>query len=114
LSRRDDERLDDILASAQAIRAHLERGGLDDGLVFDAVRVRLIEIGEAVRAIDPNLLSREPSIPWVDVAGMRNHLAHRYFDTARAIVQATIDADLPPLVDAVERLLNSFDSGSES
>lgn len=45
---------------------------------------------------------------------MRNHLAHRYFDTARPIVQATVDADLPPLVAAVERLLNSFDSGSES
>jgi uncharacterized protein with HEPN domain len=83
-------------------------------LVFDAVRVRLIEIGEAVKAIDPNLLAREPSIQWVDVAGMRNHLAHRYFDTARAIVQATVDADLPPLVAAVERLLNSFDSASES
>jgi len=88
VSRRDDERLEDILASARAIRSHLERGALDDGLVFDAVRgTRLIEIGEAVRAIDPDLLAREPSIPWVDVAGMRNHLAHRYFDTARAIVQ---------------------------
>ena len=114
MSRRDHERLDDILASVQAIRAHLERGGLDDGLVFDAVRVRLIEIGEAVRAIDPNLLAREPSIPWVDVAGMRNYLAHRYFDTARAIVQATIDADLPPLIAAVTRLLNSFEGGSVS
>ena len=31
--------------------------GLADGLVFDAVRVRLIEIGEAVRAIDPAVLS---------------------------------------------------------
>ena len=57
MSRRDDERLDDILASAQAICARLERGGLDDGLVF---------------------------------------------------------GDLPPLVGAVERLLNSFDSASES
>jgi uncharacterized protein with HEPN domain len=43
---------------------------------------------------------------------MRNHLAHRYFDTARAIVQATIDTDLPPLIAAVERLRRSFDSGS--
>jgi uncharacterized protein with HEPN domain len=113
VSRRDEERLGDILASARAIRSHLERGALDYGLVFDAVRVRLIEIGEAVRAIDPDLLAREPSIPWVDVAGMRNHLAHRYFDTARAIVQATIDTDLPPLISAVERLLHSFDSASE-
>jgi uncharacterized protein with HEPN domain len=93
VTRRDDQRLEDILASVRAIQAHLERGGLDDGLVFDAVRVRLIEIGEAVRAVDPELLGREPSIPWADVAGMRNHLARRYFDTARAIVQATIDSD---------------------
>jgi uncharacterized protein with HEPN domain len=55
--------LADILAAAAAIDAHLQRGGLDDGLVFDAVRVRLIEIGEAVKAIDPELLAEEPSIP---------------------------------------------------
>lgn len=112
MSRRDDQRLEDILASALAIRAHLERGGLDDGLVFDAVRVRLIEIGEAVRAIDPALLAREPSVPWVDVAGMRNHLAHRYFDTAGAIVQATIDTDLPQMTAAVERLIAFLESES--
>jgi hypothetical protein len=29
---------------------------LTDGLVFDAVRIRSIEIGEAVRAIDPAVL----------------------------------------------------------
>lgn len=75
--------------------------------------MRLIEIGEAVKAIDPELLALEPAISWIDVAGMRNHLAHRYFDTARAIVQATIDGDLPPLIAAVERLLGSFDPEAE-
>jgi uncharacterized protein with HEPN domain len=82
VSRHDDQRLADILAAAAAITDHTRRGDLDDDLVFDAVRVRLIEIGEAVKGIDPALLAREPDIPWVDVAGMRNHLAHRYFDTA--------------------------------
>lgn len=53
-------------------------------------------------------LAREPGIPWVDVAGMRNHLAHRYFDTAHSIVQATVSDDLPPLVAAVERLLDNL------
>ncbi len=105
MSRYDDQRLADILAAAQAIAAHLGRGGLEDGLVFDAVKVRLIEIGEAVKAIDPALLAEESDIPWVDVAGMRNHLAHRYFDTAHSVVQATVTEDLPPLVAAVERLL---------
>lgn len=105
MSRPNDQRLEDVIAAAHAIADHMGRGGLDDGLIFDAVRVRLIEIGEAVKTIDPDLLAREPAIPWVDISGMRDHLAHRYFDTTHAIVQATIDHDLPPLVAAVERLL---------
>ena len=39
MSGRDDQRLEDILAAASAIRDHLRRGILDDGMVFDAVRV---------------------------------------------------------------------------
>lgn len=108
MSRRDEERLADVIASAEAIASHLARGRLDDGLVFDAVRVRLIEIGEAVKDIDPDRLADEPTIPWRDVAGMRDHLAHRYFDTAHSIVQATIDHDLPPLVAAAKRLLGEI------
>ena len=114
MSRRDDERLADVLASAEAIRSHLERGGLDDWLVFDAVRVRLIEIGEAVKDIDPALLATEPDVPWRDVAGMRDHLAHRYFDTAHSIVRATVEENLPPLVAAADRLLAQLESNTDS
>ena len=35
---------------------------------------------------------------------MRDHLAHRYFDTAHAILQATVDDDLPELEHAVQAL----------
>lgn len=98
------QRLGDVLAAAAAIYSHLERGTLTDGLVFDAVRVRLIEIGEAIKDTDTALLAAEPGVPWRDVAGMRDHLAHRYFDTDHAIVQATIEHDLPPLIAAVQRL----------
>jgi len=102
--RTDGQRLDDVLAAAKAIESHLARGTLADGLVFDAVRVRLIEIGEAVKDIDPALLADEPEIPWADVARMRDHLAHRYFDTDHEIVTATVEYDLPPLVAAAARL----------
>lgn len=57
MSRRDARRLEDVLAAAAAILAHLDRGPLTDGLVFDAVRIRLIEIGESVKAVDPELLT---------------------------------------------------------
>jgi len=102
--RTDEQRLDDVPAAAATLESHLERGTLADGLVFDTVRVRLIEIGEAVKNIDPDVLANEPDIAWADVARMRDHLAHRYFDTDHEIVTATVQHDLPPLIAAVERL----------
>ena len=69
--RRDErQRLDDILVAIDAIRGHLERGDLADGLVFDAVRVRLIEIGEAIKALPTDLLGNEPAIPWARGDGL--------------------------------------------
>jgi len=62
VSRHDTQRLADITAAIAAIRTHLQRGDLSDGLIFDAVRVRLIEIGEAVKGIGEDLLASEPGI----------------------------------------------------
>lgn len=87
-----------------AIATHLKRGDLSDGLVFDAVRARLIEIGEAIKQLPAELLAQEPQIPWAEIAGMRDRLAHRYFDTSHALVRATVDNDLPELRAAVARL----------
>ncbi|WP_322752564.1 DUF86 domain-containing protein [Frankia sp. Cas3] len=101
---RDRQRVSDILAAIEAIGSHLQRGNLSDGLVFDAVRIRLLEIGEAVKALPTDLLVTEPDIPWKQIARMRDHLAHRYFDTSHAILQATVDHDLPDLEQAIRRL----------
>ena len=103
-SRHDEERLADIVDAITAIRSHLTRGDLSDGLIFDAVRLRLIEIGEAVKLLDPELVASEPDVRWSDAAGMRDWLAHHYFDTSRAIVETTIMEDLPPLEAAVLQL----------
>jgi len=66
--------------------------------------MRLLEIGEAVKDVSATLKDGEPHIPWRDVARMRDHLAHRYLDTDHAIVAATVEHDLPPLVEAVRRM----------
>jgi uncharacterized protein with HEPN domain len=104
VTRYNTQRLGDIAAAIIAIRAHLQRGDMSDGLIFDAVRVRLIEIGEAVKGIDTDLLATEPGIPWAQIAAMRDRLAHRYFDTSRAIVAATVSNDLPELEECLARL----------
>lgn len=109
MSRQDAARLRDIVEAIDAIRAHLTRGDLHDGLVYDAVRVRLIEVGEAVKDIDPELLEGAPGVPWREIARMRDHLAHRYFDTDHAIVQDVVDNDVGPLLEAVQSLIERTD-----
>lgn len=44
MSRLDAARLDDIIEAVTAIDDHLTKGSLSEGLIYDAVRVRLIEI----------------------------------------------------------------------
>ena len=104
MKRYDSQRLDDVDTTVTAIRSHRTRGDLSVGLVFDAVRIRLLEIGEAVKAISPALLTTEPGIPWKDIAAMCDQPAHRYFDTDHGIVQGTVNDDLEPLLAAVHRL----------
>lgn len=110
MSRSDEDRLLDIVAAIEAIGRHVDRGPLDDGLIFDAVRARLMEIGEAVKDVDPVLLAKQPSIPWRRIASMRDQLAHRYFDTSHAIVASTVANDLAELQAAVADLLSTIEA----
>ena len=114
MSESDYQRLLDIQAAIEAIRSHLGRGDLSDGLIFDAVRIRLLEIGEAVKALPATLVATQPSIPWSEIARMRDHLAHRYFDTSHAILHATVDHDLPDLERAVVALLDGLAPGGRT
>ena len=52
---------------------------LQDPDVQDATAYRLLAIGEAVKDLDDDLKSRHPHIPWRQILGMRNILAHEYF-----------------------------------
>lgn len=56
MTRRQRQRLLDVQAALDAIDAHVPSRDLSDGLVFDAVRLRLIEVGEAVKALPRELL----------------------------------------------------------
>lgn len=114
MSRQDKARLADVVEAIDAIRNHMTRGDLHDGLVYDAVRVRLIEIGEAIKGIDPDLLDNAPGVPWKEIARMRDHLAHRYFDTDHAIVEDVVKHDLGPLAEAVQALIIRFDQEDAS
>lgn len=104
MTRHEEEWLNDILVAIDAIDEYLGIGGLQQGLIYDACRVRLMEIGEAVKHLEPALLEREPTVAWNQIARMRDVLVHHYHDTDFAVVEAVVNESLPPLREAVLRL----------
>jgi uncharacterized protein with HEPN domain len=75
-----------------------------------AASCMLIEaIGESVKQIDKithgELLKERPEISWIDVMGIRNHIAHGYFDIEGDIIFNTVKKDLTDLQKAVEYFL---------
>ena len=105
MSRSDRERVDDIRAACLAIADYLSRADAAEDLIFDAIRMRLIEIGEATKDLTFQTRELEPSIPWREIARLRDHLAHRYFDTTHSILSNTARNDIPALLEATERLV---------
>ena len=49
-------------------------------------------------------------VPWEKIRGMRNHLAHAYFDIDLETLWLVVQRDLPPLLAALERYLEKVDS----
>lgn len=70
-----------------------------------AASCMLIEaIGEAYKKVDKEtegtLLPLYPDIPWKAVKGIRDRIAHGYFEIDADIIYETIKEDLPALLDA--------------
>ena len=72
----------------------------------DATLRKLQVIGEAVKNLSEDVKSRQPQIPWKQIAGLRDKVIHDYFGINLAIVWAVVDRDLPELAIAVAALLS--------
>lgn len=72
-----------ILDSIRRIERYLEglteHDFLADELRQDAVIRQLSIIGEAVKQLSDEIRNDYPSVPWQDIAGMRDKLMHDYF-----------------------------------
>ena len=84
-----------------------------NGMQKLAANCMLIEaIGEGIKQIDEitqgKLLTERPEIPWPEVIGIRNHIAHGYFDINGYLVFDTIKNDLNVLQEAIEYFLRTF------
>ena len=105
------DHLADVLEAIEAI-AQYTKGGLQtferEPMVRDAVAARLMQIGQAVKdaqAEGLDLAGLQPTVPWRNIAGMRDRLAHKYWLLDIGIVWAVVERELPKLQSAIDVIL---------
>jgi uncharacterized protein with HEPN domain len=114
-----DDRVADTLTqmrdAAALARSYIE-GMTKELFVADtrtqqAVIMNLVIIGElATRLIKDHgaFIARHPGIPWSSMKGMRNRIAHGYFEINLDVVWETVHTALPALRHDLDRLLRSI------
>jgi len=104
-------RLEDIIEACDRLRLYVENMNFEsfdhDFKTQDAV-IRVFEIiGEAVKSLPHEWTEKEPEIPWRQIAGFRDVLAHAYFAVESSIVWEAAVEKAPLLKAACQRLLKS-------
>lgn len=67
-------------------------------LSLDAILYGLLVIGEAVRSLPKEFTDKHSDIPWNNIIGARNILAHEYSRVDARLVRATLDGPLETLL----------------
>ena len=98
----------DILDSIDNIESYVEKMSFkkfsENKMAIDAVIRNFEIIGEAAKNISSQIKSRYKGIPWKEMAGMRDKMAHEYFGIDLKIVWKTIKQSLPALKDSIKNI----------
>ena len=98
----------DAAKKAHAKVRRVDRPGFDaDENLHPAVTLLIPRVGESAHRLSPEARVEIEDVPWQDVIGMRHRLVHDYMHIDLEIVWNTAMYDLPPLVAAVQRALES-------
>ena len=103
-------RIQDILDSIEKIQTYTRGMDYDSfhssSITIDAVIRNLEIIGEAASHIPKDAVQKAPSLPWKEMRGMRNLLAHQYFGANIKTIWDTVQHNLPPVVPLLRALLD--------
>jgi uncharacterized protein with HEPN domain len=100
---------DDIIESCGKIQRFIAGMTFDkfvtDERTRDAVIRNIEVIGEAAKNLPDEVVVKAPEVEWRKIRGMRNVLAHGYFDLEAKVVWDTATTKLDNLEKAIRRLL---------
>ena len=109
--------LEDIIEAIELIENSMNRKSkasfFKNRDLQDAIIRRLEIIGEAIKHL-PSGLKVSRAIPWQDVAGMRDILAHAYFNVTLEQVWIVITEDLSLLKQEVQKIKSSKNRHTKS
>jgi len=79
----------------------------DKKTVFAVVRAIEI-IGEAARQIPESLKNKHTEVPWKEMAGIRNKIAHEYFGVDVEVIWDTVKRNIPELKPLIIHMLQEM------
>jgi uncharacterized protein with HEPN domain len=100
---------EDIIEACAKVRRYIAgmtyEAFLADERTRDAVMRNIEIVGEAAKGIPDEVAFTVPEIPWRNVRGMRDVLAHGYFGASNEIVWATATTRMDEIEAAARKLL---------
>ncbi len=103
------DHLYDMLENAKEARRFIEGMSFEqfenDRRTIYAVLQALQIMGEAAKKISDTVRSEHPSVPWREMAGMRDKLIHGYFDVNLSVVWRTVNEVLPAIEPQIARAI---------
>jgi uncharacterized protein with HEPN domain len=90
-----------------------KRSDLDTDRMLVLSLVKSIEImGEAASKVTKESRDGYLEVPWLNIIGMRNRLIHVYFDIDLDRVWDTVTDDLPPVIAALDKIVQKEEKSS--
>lgn len=109
MSKNDPVYLGHMLDSAEKAHAKVEgitRTEFDEDENLRLALVHLVQIiGEAAGRVSENFRNGHPEIPWLEIIRMRHKVVHDYLGVDEDIVWEVVLRDLPPLIQALQKLV---------
>ena len=95
------DHMQQAVAQAQAYVQGMDRAAfVADRRTQQAVLMNIVILGEAAAKVlseFPQFAERQADIPWRGIRGLRNRVAHAYFEVNLELVWETVRTDLPAL-----------------
>lgn len=114
-----EQTVERVIANSEQITSYnyyyLSPSGMER---LESTCMLLIAIGESLKGIDKltnkELLLRYPEVDWKGAMGIRDIIAHHYFDLDAEVVFNVVKNEFPNLLQTIRRMKNDLESSEEA